>query len=1160
MRNWFKQTSQRQLRTSRTREYKRRSNRRLLKETLEQRFLLATVSSVDPAEHSFNALVSTNVSATFDEAITAGATADNFVVHTSQRPTTTTVTADGTTVTADPADNFFPGELVNVTATAGIQGTTAAAPHVWQFRTRVTSGSNQFVDTGQGLGAGPDNAQSAALGDFDGDGDLDLFLAKASNQNNELWVNDGSANFTESAQNLGGGNSIDAAVGDLDGDGDLDIFVANNNQASVVWRNDGAGTFTQGQTLGGGNSEAVDLADFDGDGDLDAFVGNRGQANRLYINNGTGDFTDSGQAMGGTNQSSEVEVGDLDGDGDIDAIVGNYYQPNRVWLNDGTGVLTDSGQAIAFNRASGLGLGDMDGDGDLDYVEANISGGFGSRLFLNDGTGVFVDSGQAIGGNRNSFSIAIGDMDGDGDLDYVVGNNQTNGVYLNDGSGIISAPAPFPGINCGGAAGCFDPGSTRRTPLGDLDGDGDLDVVTANTNGGNPAGSRVWIQQNLTPNVTLSIDNATIAEAAGAASVTATLSAVFGQDVTVELEVSGSATEGDDYVLSGTQIVIPAGSTTGTVTVTAVQDTLDEPDETVLVDIASVTNGQGSGQVSVTITDDDEPIVPNVTLGVDNLSIAEAGGIATFTATLSAATTVDVTVGLAVSGTASAADYSISGDQIVIGAGATSGSITVTGVDDTENESGETVIIDIDSVTNGTEDGSQQATTTIEDDDVPPSLRVDSLTSTSTGFVALFNNDLTPDVLNLYDNATAGAGPADVVLSGASSGTIAGSLVIGARSIEFIQTDEALGADTYTVTLRSAADGFSAGTDLLDGNGDGTGGDDYNSSFTIAAPASGAVTVSVPDIVRGPGQPVNVPATGTGLPLTLSDGAGVRNVTLSVDYDPALLRITGAEVGAGLPAGAAVTVDTSVEGTAVVTFTSPADLAAGEASIVNLTSAVPTANAADIYGTKQVLNIHSISITDGSATAIPAIENDGLHLSEYFADVSGNRRVNAADAAQVARVAALIDGGFGQSLSTDPTIIGDVSGNGRINAADASLVAQVAALIPVDQVPEIPSGAFSASGRSSDLQVLNDDVAVLGPTLQLPADFGQAADSAAVDAAVIDQSTSDLGFADLNLDGNTAVEIIADQRDLETLLGEDLDNELLADIADRLASLLGRSE
>ena len=64
--------------------------------------------------------------------------------------------------------------------------------------------------------------------------------------------------------------------------------------------------------------------------------------------------------------------------------------------------------------------------------------------------------------------------------------------------------------------------------------------------------------------------------------------------------------------------------------------------------------------------------------------------------------------------------------------------------------------------------------------------------------------------------------------------------------------------------------------------------------------------------------------------------------------------------------------------------------------------------------------------------------------------------MNASDAAQVARVAALLDAGFASSQNADPLVVGDISGNGRINAADASLVAQVAALIPVARCRKFP--------------------------------------------------------------------------------------------------------
>jgi hypothetical protein len=86
------------------------------------------------------------------------------------------------------------------------------------------------------------------------------------------------------------------------------------------------------------------------------------------------------------------------------------------------------------------------------------------------------------------------------------------------------------------------------------------------------------------------------------------------------------------------------------------------------------------------------------------------------------------------------------------------------------------------------------------------------------------------------------------------------------------------------------------------------------------------------------------------------------------------------------------------------------------------------------------------------------VVDDAFHLANYFADVSGNGRVNASDAAQVARFAALIDRGFAGSPNADPILAGDISGNCRINAADASRVAQFAALIDVPEIPAVPGG------------------------------------------------------------------------------------------------------
>ncbi|MDB5388337.1 MAG: hemagglutinin/hemolysin-related protein, partial [Planctomycetaceae bacterium] len=123
-------------------------------------------------------------------------------------------------------------------------------------------------------------------------------------------------------------------------------------------------------------------------------------------------------------------------------------------------------------------------------------------------------------------------------------------------------------------------------------------LLTVSTN-------KTWTR--IEPTASLSVDHGTIAEASGAATVTATLSAVTDVDVTVVLGFSGTATFSSDYIRSGTQIVIPAGTTSGSVLLTAVQDGELESTESVIVSINSVTNGVTTGgeQATTQILDDD---------------------------------------------------------------------------------------------------------------------------------------------------------------------------------------------------------------------------------------------------------------------------------------------------------------------------------------------------------------------------------------------------------------------------------------------------------------------------------------------------------------------------------------------------------------------------
>ena len=371
-------------------------------------------------------------------------------------------------------------------------------------------------------------------------------------------------------------------------------------------------------------------------------------------------------------------------------------------------------------------------------------------------------------------------------------------------------------------------------------------------------------------------------------------------------------------------------------------------------------------------------------------------------------------------------------------------------------------------------------------------LTVKGVTTTSTGFTASFSAPFNLAQLNLYGTAAANLGPADVSLVGANTGPVRGSLIVSPdnKTITFVKTGGVLVPDTYTLTLRSAANGFrdlSGGS--LDGNGDGTPGDNETTTFTVAP--SSARIVAIPDFARGPGQAVNVPAaTGNGLPLTISDGTGVTSISLTLTYNPALLTITGAILGASAPAGSSVTVNTATPGQAVLTFTSPTALPSGLDTFAALVASVPTSAP---YASKEALVIGNLAV---NGSAIAATDDDGVHVVGYLGDTTGNGGYSGLDAALISRVVANIDSGFAAFPLLDPTVLADVAGRNSLTALDAAYVSQFVANIPQPRIPALPGVTITRGGPDPLVWLPQNLSGATGSSFTLPVMFRQTNGSA----------------------------------------------------------------
>jgi hypothetical protein len=350
-------------------------------------------------------------------------------------------------------------------------------------------GDGTFEDATEAAGVGDDGwGNGVAVGDPNGDGKPDLFVTNFGKD--VLYLNRGDGTFGRDPDPPGiDGWSTGAAFFDADGDGDEDLYVAAyveatldevlrakptldwkgtkvmfgpfglDGKANQYFRNDGGGRFVRAteeaglEDVGRFFSFGVAAADLDGDLDLDLYVANDSNPNYLYRNEGGGRFGEmglwSGAALGSGGESQAgmgVAVGDYDGDGRPDLCVTNFADDyTALYRNLGRCLFREVSAAAGVAAPTtkplswGVAFADLDLDGDLDlfvanghiYPQADTTPGSGTtfaqaNLLLENVDGRFRDAsaeaGPGLAVERSSRGLAVGDVDDDGDLDLVVSN------------------------------------------------------------------------------------------------------------------------------------------------------------------------------------------------------------------------------------------------------------------------------------------------------------------------------------------------------------------------------------------------------------------------------------------------------------------------------------------------------------------------------------------------------------------------------------------------------------------------------------------------------------------------------------------------------------------------------------------------------------------
>ena len=350
----------------------------------------------------------------------------------------------------------------------------------------LATGQLSYLEVSAAAGLNEDGfGMGCAVGDYDNDGFPDLFLAQYGT--NRLWHNNGDGTFAEVAERTGVSDDrwgTSATFADFDGDGNLDLYVVNY----VAWSPDDPPCFTQHPT-------PIQISC--------GPIGRKGQHDLLCHNSGDGTFRDVSEISGIVRPESKglgLAVADFDADGLLDIYVANDTTENFLFRNRGEMRFDElgiaSGVAVGGDGLahSGMGIacGDVNGDGRFDLFVTNFDNEV-NDLYLNSESNSFLNVNQAFGLDPISrpmlgFGTLFSDFDADGHADLFVANGHiwdltslqlryayqmTQQVLRNDRGGRFADVSALAGPYF------QQPRLGRAVACGDLDGDGDDDLVVA---------------------------------------------------------------------------------------------------------------------------------------------------------------------------------------------------------------------------------------------------------------------------------------------------------------------------------------------------------------------------------------------------------------------------------------------------------------------------------------------------------------------------------------------------------------------------------------------------------------------------------------------------------------------------------------------------------